>query len=45
LHQQIFVPVLVDYEKIRRENGDRAIETLMRKNKFLLGQHERKDDE
>jgi hypothetical protein len=45
LHEQIFVPVLVNYEKIRSENGDRAIEALMRRNKFLLGQHERKDDE
>ena len=45
LHQQIFVPVLVDYEKIRSENGDRAIEAHLRRNKFLLGQHERKDDE
>ena len=45
LHQQIFVPVLVNYEKIRSENGDRAIEAHLRRNKFLLGQHERKDDE
>ena len=45
LHQQIFVPVLVNYEKIRNENGDRAIEAHLRRNKFLLGQHERKDDE
>ena len=42
--QEIFVPVFVNYEKIKRENGGITIETIMRRNNFLLEDHERRTD-
>ena len=44
IREEIFVPVLVNYEKIRRENEGITIETIMRSNNFLLEEHERRTD-